>query len=73
MLIIGLSIISVKVKGLLMSMVWSTESHVTVSMLVDVQLEDQEVVAEQLNVTKFNAIRSFSPSIGWYWDGTIKK
>ena len=34
-----------------MSMVWLTESHVTVSMLVDVRLEDQEVVVEQLNVT----------------------
>ena len=56
-----------------MSMVWLTESHVTVSMLVDVRLEDQEVVVGQLNVTKFNVIRSFSPSIGRYWDGTIKK
>ena len=26
-------------------------------MLVDLQLEDQEVVMEQLNVTKFNTIR----------------
>ena len=69
----GLSIISDKVKGLLRSMVWLTESHVTVSMLVEVQLEDQEVVVGQLNVTKFNAIRSFSPSMGRYWDGTIKK
>ena len=36
-------------------------------------VERQEVVVGQLNVTKFNAIRSFSPSIGRYWDGTIKK
>ena len=65
-----LSITSVRVKGFFRSTVWLTESHVTVSMLVDVQLEDQEVVVGQLNVTKFNTIRS---SIGQYWDGTIKK
>ena len=56
-----------------MSVVWLIESHVTVSMLVDVRLEDLEVVVGQLNVTKFNAISPFSLRIGWYWDGIMKK
>ena len=51
----------------------SMESHVTVSMQVDVQLEDQEVVVGQLNVIKFNAKRSLSPRMGRNWEGTTKK
>ena len=55
---------SVTVNGLVRFAVLSIESQVTVSMQVDVQLEDQEVVVGQLNVIKFNAKRSLSPRMG---------